>query len=188
MPNTKLVSTLRAVVLCGALSFATVPSLAQSLPVVTGKGSVTHALNTAVGAIFDIGSGVKMTFPIALAVGPSKVVTLEKATRKAKPSQVAEGFSLVGLPLEFSGALATRDAPIELAQTLKTDPRKSGQRAVLAMEIGTFCSEENPVKLKNGLCSGWELLDAEYDTQSKQLVAKLSSTGGLRLVFGTVPD
>lgn len=187
MPNTKLVSSLRAVVLCGALSFASVPSLAQSLPVITGKGSVTHALNTAVGAILDIGSGVTMTFPIGLPVGPSKVVTLKKATTKPKPAEVAEGFSPLGQPLEFSGALATRDAPIVLAQPQKNEPRKDGQRLVLAMEIGTFCSEENPTKLKNGLCSGWDFVDADYDAQSKQVIAKLTSTGGLRMVFGTLP-
>jgi hypothetical protein len=163
------------------------PSLAQSLPVFTGKGSVTEALNTAVGGIFDIGSGITMTFPKGLPVGPSRVVTLKKAATKPKPSEVAEGFSPIGLAVDFSAALAAKSDPMEIALKLKSDPRKGPQRAVLAMEIGTFCSEEHTVKLKNGLCSGWELIDAEYDSQSKQLVAKLGNTGGLRMVFGTLP-
>jgi hypothetical protein len=39
-------------------------------------------------------------------------------------------------------------------------------------------------KLTNGLCSGWEIFDAQYDAAGAQLIAKLQSTGGLRLVFG----
>jgi hypothetical protein len=57
------------------------------------------------------------------------------------------------------------------------------------MEIGTICSDENKkFKLKNGLCSGWEILPAQYDAAGQQLIAKLQSTGGLRLVFGLLPE
>jgi hypothetical protein len=171
-----------------ALLALSAPSLAQSLPVFTGKGSVTEALSSSVGGIFDIGSGITMMFPKGLPVGPSRVVTLKKATTRPKPSEVAEGFAPIGIAVDFSGALAAPTTPIELALKLKSDPRKGTQRAVLAMEIGTFCSEEHPLKLKNGLCSGWELIDADYDSQRKQLVAKLGTTGGLRMLFGTMPQ
>jgi hypothetical protein len=57
------------------------------------------------------------------------------------------------------------------------------------MEIGTFCDGENKAhKLKNGLCSGFELHDAEYDAAGKRMLANLASTGGMRMQFGTVPE
>ena len=57
------------------------------------------------------------------------------------------------------------------------------------MEVGSFCEAKNKaLKLKNGLCSGFELHDAEYDFGDHKLVAKLRSTGGLRMQFGLVPS
>ena len=69
------------------------------------------------------------------------------------------------------------------------DAAKKGERLVLAMEVGTLCNDENKkYKLKNGLCSGWEILEASYDAGGAQLIAKLQSTGGLRLVFGLLEE
>ena len=80
-------------------------------------------------------------------------------------------------------------APIVVAQAMKKDPSKKGSRLVLAMEVGTLCNDENKkFKLKNGLCSGWEIVDAEYDAAGAQLIAKLQSTGGQRLVFGLLTE
>ena len=80
-------------------------------------------------------------------------------------------------------------SPMEVAIAVKNDPRKVGQKLVLAMEVGTLCNAENKSsKLKNGLCSGWELVDADYDGTGRRLVAKLQSTGGLRMTFGLVPQ
>jgi hypothetical protein len=42
--------------------------------------------------------------------------------------------------------------------------------------------------MKNGLCSGWEFVDADYDGTGRRLVAKLTSTGGARMTFGLLPQ
>jgi hypothetical protein len=167
-------------------------ALAQdaAMPTFTGNGSITQALNTDTGAIFDLGSGIVMTFPKGLPVGRSRLVTLKKSAKKIAPAQVQKGFSPLGTALEFSTPIsAGGGSPMEVAISVKNDPRKVGQKLVLAMEIGTLCNDTNKsTKLKNGLCSGWELVDADYDGTGRRLVAKLQSTGGLRMTFGLVPQ
>jgi len=163
---------------------------AGGLPAFTGKGAVTQAINTDTGALFDLGTGITMTFPKGLPVGRSRLVTLKKATKKIAPAQVQKGFAPLGTALEFSTPLsAGGGTPMEIAVAVKNDPRKGGMKLVLAMEIGTLCNETNKsAKLKGGLCSGWEFVDAEYDGAGRRLVAKLQSTGGLRMTFGLLPE
>ncbi|HEX7477070.1 MAG TPA: hypothetical protein VF331_04645 [Polyangiales bacterium] len=161
----------------------------SGLPTFSGKGSVTQAIDTVTGAVFDLGAGITMTFPKGLPVGHSRLITLKKAGKKPSGAQIQKGFSAVGTALEISVPLNAPDAPIVLAQSWKSDPRKLHQRLVLAMEVGTLCTQENKAfKLNGGLCSGWELIDARYDDSDKRLIAELHSTGGLRMVFGTVSD
>ena len=40
--------------------------------------------------------------------------------------------------------------------------------------------------LKGSLCSGWEFTDARHD--GTRIVAKLRSTGGMRMQFGFIPE
>lgn len=161
----------------------------SGLPTFSGKGSVTQAIDTVTGAIFDLGGGITMTFPKGLPVGHSRLITLKKASKKPSAAQIQKGFSAVGTALDISVPLNAPDAPIVLSQTVKSDPIKSHQRLVLAMEVGTLCTDENKAfKLKGGLCSGWELIDANYDAADKRLTAQLHSTGGMRMVFGTVSN
>ena len=157
-------------------------------PTFTGNGSITQAINGDTGAVFDIGSGITMTFPKGLPVGRSRLVTLKKAAKKPSPAQVQKGFSPIGIALDFSTPIAAGGAPMVLMMTQKSDPRKkSSQRLVLAMEVGTLCNDQNKAtKQKNGLCSGWELVDADYESSGQKLVAHLQSTGGMRMVFGLV--
>jgi len=158
------------------------------MPTFSGKGKVTEAINGDTGAVFDIGGGITMMFPKGLPVGRSRLVTLQKA-RGRLPTKLIAGFKPVGPALDFTGAFNTSGKPIVLAYSSKQNPIKRGQKLVVAMEVGTFCEKENKAfKLKGGLCSGFELQDAEYDDGSKRLLAKLRSTGGLRMQFGTVPD
>jgi hypothetical protein len=160
-----------------------------AMPTFTGKGSITQAINTDTGALFDLGGGVTMVFPKGLPVGRSRLVTLKKATKAITPSAVQKGFSPLGMPLDFSTPISAGGTPMEVAVAVKTDPRKAGRKLVLAMEIGTLCNETNKHnKLKNGLCSGWEFVEADYDASGHRLVAKLQSTGGLRMVFGLLPE
>jgi hypothetical protein len=160
----------------------------DELPRFTGNGAVTQAINGDVGAILDIGGGMTMTFPKGIPVGRSRLVTFKRAGKAIAAAQVQKGFTPVGSACEFNTPVSAGGAPIELRQPMKADPRK-GKKLVLAMEVGTLCNAENKAtKSKNGLCSGWELVDADYDAATQQLVAKLQSTGGLRLVFGLVPQ
>jgi hypothetical protein len=159
-------------------------------PTFTGKGSITQAIDGEKGAIFDIGSGITMTFPKGLPVGRSRLVTLKKAAKKPSGAQVQKGFTPIGTAVDFSTPIAAGSAPMVLAMSQKSDPRKkSSERLVLAMEIGTLCNDQNKsTKQKNGLCSGWELVDADYESAGQRLVARLQSTGGLRLVFGLMSE
>ena len=167
-------------------------ALAQDsgIPTFTGNGSVTQAINTDTGAVLDIGAGITMLFPKGIPVGRSRLVTLKKATKKIAPAQVQKGFSPLGTALDFSTPISAGGGkPIEVAVAVKNDPRKGGMKLVLAMEVGTLCNETNKsAKLKGGLCSGWELVDAEYDGAGRRLVAKVQSTGGMRMTFGLVPE
>jgi hypothetical protein len=171
-----------------ALTHGALAQEGGGLPTFTGNGSVTQALNTDTGALFDLGSGITMMFPKGLPVGRSRLVTLKKATKKPSASEIKKGFAPLGVPLDFSTPLSAGGKAMEVAIAVKNDPRKPGHKLVLAMEIGTLCDEKHKSKLKNGLCSGWEFSEAEYDGTGRRLVAKLQSTGGLRMVFGLLPD
>ena len=159
----------------------------EEMPRFTGNGAITQAINGEVGAILDIGGGLTMTFPKGIPVGRSRLVTFKKAAKKPAGAQVQKGFTPLGTPLEFNMPVSAGGAPIVVAMPMKADPRKKSERLVLAMEVGTLCNDQNKAtKGKNGLCSGWELVDAEFDSAGGQLVAKLQSTGGMRMTFGTV--
>jgi hypothetical protein len=159
------------------------------MPRFTGNGSVTQAINGDVGAILDIGGGVTMTFPKGIPVGRSRLVTFKKASKAPSAAQVQKGFSPLAGAYEFNMPLNAGSAPIVIAVAMKNDPRKKPGKLVLAMEVGTLCNAENKsTKGKNGLCSGWELVDADYESGAMQLTAKLQSTGGMRLLFGMVPN
>jgi hypothetical protein len=157
------------------------------LPKFTGNGSVAQSIDGDLGASFDIGSGITMTFPKGTPVGHMRLLTLKKASKKPTGSQVEAGFTPIGTPLDFNPPISAGSSPIILTMTQKADPRKKAEKIVLAVEIGTLCNAENKAtKQKNGLCSGWELIDADYESAAQRLVARLQSTGGMRLVFGVL--
>jgi hypothetical protein len=173
-----------------ALLLLAARTLAQEeMPRFSGSGSVTQAINGDLGAVLDIGSGLTMTFPKGIPVGRSRLVTFKKSAKKPSGAQVQKGFTPIGTPLEFNMPISAGSAPIVLSMATKTDPRKKGDRLVLAMEVGTLCNAENKVsKGKNGLCSGWELVDADFESGAGAVTAKLQSTGGMRMVFGVVSE
>lgn len=160
---------------------------AQEMPTFTGKGKLTEAIDGDVGAVFDIGKGITMLFPKGLPVGHSRLVTLERSRKGPKAKQIHKKFKKVGTALRFSGAFNAPGRPIILAITMKRAPKKKGSKLVLAMEIGVFCDDTNKrYKLKGSLCSGWQFTDARHD--GTRIVAKLRSTGGMRMVFGLIPE
>jgi hypothetical protein len=157
----------------------------EAMPTFTGNGSVTQAIDGDKGAVLDIGSGITMTFPKGIPVGRSRLVTFKRAAKKPNGSQVQAGFTPISAAVDFSTPVSAGSAPIVLAIAQKSDPRKKAEKLVLAMEVGTLCNAENKAtKGKNGLCSGWEVVDADFEAASQRLVARLQSTGGMRMVFG----
>jgi hypothetical protein len=161
----------------------------SAIPTFSGKGSITQAIDGEKGAILDIGSGITMTFPPGTPVGHSRLVTLRVAGKKPGGAQVHSGFTPVGSAVDFNTPISAGNQPILLAIAQKTDPRKKAERVVIAVEVGTLCNAENKAtKGKNGLCSGWEIADADYDAAGQRLIARLQSTGGMRLVFGLLPS
>ena len=186
-----LVSSRRlGLVFVTTLLLAAAQALAEDeMPRFTGNGSVTQAINGDLGAVLDIGGGLTMTFPKGIPVGRSRLVTFKKSAKKPSGAQVQKGFNPIGTALEFNMPVSAGGAPIVLSMASKTDPRKKGERLVLAMEVGTLCNADNKAtKAKNGLCSGWELVDADFDSAAGAVTAKLQSTGGMRMVFGLVAD
>jgi hypothetical protein len=160
----------------------------SAIPTFSGKGAITQAIDGEKGAVLDIGSGITMTFPPGTPVGRSRLVTLKAAAKRPSGSQVHPGFTPIGSAVDFSTPISAGNQPILFSITQKSDPRKKAERIVVAVEIGTLCNAENKAtKGKNGLCSGWEVVDAEYEAAAQRLVARLQSTGGLRLVFGLMP-
>jgi hypothetical protein len=200
-PAILLVTTAAAVTLCALPLHAAPPNKKKimtdepeaadpgaAMPTVAGKGGkITDTINGDTGAVWDLGGGVTMTFPKGLPVGRSRLVTLKKGS--GLPGAVVHPkWKAIGPALDFSGAFNTSGKPILLTLDAKSDPAKTGLKIVVAMEVGSFCEGKNKAfKLKNGLCSGFELHDAEYDFGEHKLVAKLRSTGGLRMQFGLVP-
>jgi len=159
------------------------------MPTAKGKGKVTDAINMKLGHLFDIGGGITMLFPKGLPVGESRLVTLKKSKR-LPGNLVHKKWKPLGPALEFSGAFNTGRNPIVLSVLPRSNPVRKGMRLVVAMEIGTFCDGPNKSHRlgKTGLCSGFELHDAEYDSGGKRMVARLQSTGGMRMQFGLVPE
>jgi hypothetical protein len=168
---------------------ATQVSADEEIPHFTGNGAVTQAINGEVGAVLDIGGGTTMTFPKGVPVGRSRLVTFKKAAKKPAGPQIQKGFTPLGAALEFSTPVSAGDAPIVVSVAMKADPRKKSERLVLAVEVSTICTDANKSsKAKNGLCSGWELTNAEFVSATQLLTAKLQSTGGLRMQFGMVSE
>jgi hypothetical protein len=159
------------------------------MPTITGKGKITEAVDTKVGAIFDIGIGITMTLPRGLPIGSSRVLTLEKAKNKPQPAQIDKHFQKYGETVGFSGTLNTAGKPILVILSVKKDPYKRGQKFVLAVEEAGLCTAENKkYSIGKGLCSVWRTVDTQYDASSGRVIAKLKATGGHRMQFGWIPE
>jgi hypothetical protein len=159
------------------------------LPIYTGKGSVTEAVDTDKGAVFDIGGGYTLLLPKGLPVGHSRLLTFKFSKRKPTPAQIQKGFRRHGKTMDFNGALNAPGEPIVLRLKMKSAPKKRGQKFVLAMEQVGICSGEGKeTKLKHGLCAVWTMVDTEYDTVGRRVIAKLTETGGKRMQLGWIPE
>lgn len=188
-PNTVRIMALIAGLALPALLLAQEPASepdAAGMPTYTGRGSVSEAVDSDRGAIYDIGGGITLLLPRGLPIGHSRLLTLKKDNRAPKPADVASGFQRHGQTVRFDGALNAPDSPIELALTLKKAPAKRGFRLVLAMEVAGLCDASNQHnRISQLLCSTWEIIETTYE--GGRVVARLGHTGGYRLQFGWIP-
>jgi hypothetical protein len=156
------------------------------MPRYTGRGSVSEAVDSDRGAIYDIGGGMTLLLPVGLPIGHSRVLTLRKDNKAPKPADVAPGFQRQGQTVRFDGALNAPGSPIEFALALKKAPVKRGFRFVLAMETAGLCDASNKQnRISSLLCSTWEIVDTTFD--GARALARVDHTGGYRLQFGWIP-
>lgn len=157
-----------------------------AMPTYTGRGSVSEAVDSDRGAMFDIGGGITLLLPRGLPIGHSRLLTLRKDNKAPTPADVAPGFQRHGQTVRFDGALNASDSPIELGVAMKKAPEKRGFRFVLAMEVAGLCDASNERnRISQLLCSTWEIVDTTY--VANRVVARLHHTGGYRLQFGWIP-
>ena len=140
------------------------------------------------GMTFELRSGARAVIPAGLPTGAGRRINFAEARGRLDAGSVAEGFTRIGSALSFDAALNATSNPITISIRQPRDPGRDGRRLVLAMEQPTICREGlEPWPGAAGLCAGWELIEARWDAAEQRLVASLTTPGGRRLVFGSVP-
>jgi hypothetical protein len=140
------------------------------------------------GMTFELRSGARVVIPAGLPTGAGRRIRFAEAGGRLDAGGIAEGFTRIGAALSFDAALNATSNPILVSVRQPRDPGREGRRLVLAMEQPTICREGlEPWPGAAGLCTGWELIDARWDAAEQRLVASLTTPGGRRLVFGSVP-
>jgi hypothetical protein len=140
------------------------------------------------GMIFELRSGARAAIPAGLPTGAGRRIRFAEAGGRLDVGSISEGFTRIGSALSFDAALNATSNPILVSVRHPRDPGREGRRLVLAMEQPTICREGlEPWPGAAGLCAGWELIDARWDAAEQRLVASLTTPGGRRLVFGSVP-
>ena len=154
------------------------------MPRRTGRSEASGAVGQE-GMSYEL-RGARLVVPPNLPVGSSRLLTFSEDRARLSPADVAEGFRRVGPILRFDGQINASTNPVVVAIRQPRDPSRPGQRLVLAMEQPTICQSETQPRLGSGsLCSTWTLLDATHE--GGEVVARMPTPGGYRLVFGTVP-
>lgn len=154
-------------------------------PTTTGRTEASAVVGTR-GMTFELRSGARIVIPPGLPTGAGRRINFAEARGRLDSGSVAEGFTRIGAVLSFDGALNATSSPIVVSIRQPRDPGREGRRLVLAMEQPTICREGlEPWPGAAGLCAGWELLDARWE--DGRLSASLTTPGGRRLVFGSVP-
>jgi hypothetical protein len=154
-------------------------------PVTTGRNEATAVVGPR-GMTFELRNGTRLVIPAGLPTGAGRRINFREARGRLAAASIAEGFTRIGPVLDFDGALNATSSPIVVSIRQPRDPARAGRRLVLAMEQATICREGlEPWPGAAGLCAGWELLDARWE--EGRLSANLTTPGGRRLVFGSVP-
>jgi hypothetical protein len=155
-------------------------------PSVTGRDSATGSVGQ-LGMIFEL-SSARLVVPPHLPIGNSRRMTFGTSRQAPRPNDVVAGFHRIGPVLSFDGAIDATSAPVVVSIRQRNDPSRPNLRLVLAMEQPAICNAQHTQRLPSGaqgLCSGWELIDARF--ADGQLSADMRTPGGFRLTFGSVP-
>ena len=156
-------------------------------PRTTGRSEATAAVGQA-GMTFELHNKARIVIPPRLPIGSSRRMRFAESRTRPTPAEIAPGFTRIGPVLSFDGAINATSDPVVVSIRQPADPARRGTRLVIAMEQATVCGEgSRPLEGVTGLCSGWELIDAEWSASEGRLMARLRTPGGHRLVFGTVP-
>jgi len=155
-------------------------------PTVTGRDSATGSVGQ-LGMIFEL-SSARLVVPPHLPIGNSRRMTFATSRQAPRPNDIAPGFHRIGPVLSFDGAIDATSAPVVVSIRQRNDPSRPNLRLVLAVEQPAICNAEHSQRLPSGaqgLCSGWDLVDARF--ADGQLSGDMRTPGGFRLAFGSVP-
>jgi hypothetical protein len=164
------------------------PAAPEAPPTTTGAASAQAAVGQA-GMTFELRTKARIYVPPRLPIGSSRRMRFAESRGRFVPGEVAPGFRRIGPVLSFDGAINATSSPVIVSIRQPRDPATRAQRLVLAMEHTTLCNMPgaHPMPGQEGLCLGWELIDARFAAAEGRLIAELRNPGGHRLVFGTVP-
>jgi hypothetical protein len=154
-------------------------------PVHTGRDRATGSASRATGAIYELGTAVRLVVPAGLPIG-SRTFTFAESRARLRAAEVAEGFSAIGKGYSFDGAIDATRAPLELSVAIRNFRMQPGKRLVLAIETPGACDAVHTTTLVGPLCSTWQLLDARYDENAARLLATIPTPNGYRMQFGWV--
>lgn len=154
-------------------------------PVYSGRDRATGSASRATGAIYELGTTVRLVVPAGLPIG-SRTFTFAESRARLRAAEVAEGFAAIGKGYSFDGAIDATRAPLELSVAVRNFRVQPGKRLVLAIETPGVCDAVHTTTLVGPLCSTWQLLDARYDENAVRLVATIPTPSGYRMQFGWV--
>jgi hypothetical protein len=125
--------------------------------------------------------------PPGLSMIGRDATTLKLASQRATAREIATGFTPIGPTTTFDRAINASERPLTVEYKGGAIRPQAGRRFVLAVETRVFCANarEGARALGNGLCSGWEFVDAVRLPVG--LRARLPIAQGLRLQFGSMP-
>ena len=163
------------------------PAVPEGPPSASGRTEVSAVVGPR-GMTFDLHSKARVFIPAGLPTGAGRRVTFSEVRTRVEASSVATGFVRLGALMNFDAALNATSNPVVISIRQPSNPLRDDRRVVLAMEQPTICREGlTPLAGAGGLCSGWELIDAQYDEGERRLSASMPTPGGHRLMFGWVP-
>ena len=181
-------STKRATCLAVLLAALAVPLMVQAseIPNQSGATEVTAFLDTKKGLRLSLDGGFAFEIPVGTKI--RGVLTFSKTRERPSESLIAKDFKRHGATLVFDGEEDSLAPQAVVAIGIRRQPRRAGQRFVLAMEYSGECTgKARKHPLDDGGCSHWKVFPTEFDEANERVIARLDSVGGHRLQFGWLP-